>query len=309
MTGDFYIEDSRLESGACVLLRGFSDSALRRWVEPYFSATREPGNRIIAMLVAEKAEIAQRPCEGAICVRATPDGRSAEYHAMTIARLLFKLCAQAEGFSNVHAACALVGGRGLLVSATRNGGKTTSLCSLLAADAAAFVGNDQVMLNGDGRILGYPAAIGWRGGLDSSIDNRVLSNAEWLADDPFTVEKKAVMHFSTFASMAGASVASSANISAVVQFAKATNPSELKVDCSIADDAVYDHIRLPLETAYGRRFVGLCERCLENAGYAALHDSVRARWPIDMPLVAVSCGEQRLQNLAEKMSVVLDECL
>ena len=121
------------------------------------------------------------------------------------------------------------------------------------------------------------------------------------------VEPKPVVHFATFAELAGAVIAPSSYLSAFVRYSKLPNPDELVINCSIAGASEYDEIRLQLKTAYDIDLVDMCEACLARRGFVSDRNSGSARWPEKLPLVEVACGERRLKDVGIEIVAKLGE--
>jgi hypothetical protein len=61
-----------------------------------------------------------------------------------------------KGYTLVHGACVSYQGKALLISAATDTGKTTTVLKSLSMYAFDFLGDDMVILRGDGRLLSYP---------------------------------------------------------------------------------------------------------------------------------------------------------
>ena len=61
-----------------------------------------------------------------------------------------------RGYALVHAACIAVDGKAVLVTAQTDTGKTTTILRLLAHHPLAFLSDDMIILDRDGRVLCYP---------------------------------------------------------------------------------------------------------------------------------------------------------
>jgi dolichol-phosphate mannosyltransferase len=69
---------------------------------------------------------------------------------------VLRCLAARHGFILAHAACLEIDGRGVLITARTDTGKTTTCLSAIRHQASGFVSDDMVLINADGVALGFP---------------------------------------------------------------------------------------------------------------------------------------------------------
>lgn len=77
----------------------------------------------------------------------------------TVARTLYELAWIRAGYSLVHAAALDLDGRGVLVTAPPDSGKTSTVLSQLNGDGTRLLADDHTLLTADGTALSYPRPV------------------------------------------------------------------------------------------------------------------------------------------------------